>query len=271
MYDPTLIGPYAVLDLLGEGGAGTVYLARKGESGQLVALKAVHVAVDASQKDQAQVRREIFAMERLRHPNVVRLLDAGYDGEWLYYAMEHCEKGTLERVLEEGSRPVLGVALDLAMGATRGIEHLHGHKIIHRDLKPANILMSNDGTPKISDLGVARLPGDPDTPEGVRIGTPRYMAPEVRAGQEATEASDIFQLGLILYRLVTGIEFHKAHKTSGFTKGAVSSNFMAPSRFNESATREVDALILDCLHPEPEGRPKSAVELISRLQAAKGA
>jgi serine/threonine-protein kinase len=269
VYDPTIIGPYSVLDLLGEGGAGTVYLARKGDAGPLVALKAVHVAVDASQKDQAQVRREIFAMERLRHPNVVRLLDAGYDGEWLYYAMEHCERGTLDRVLEEQSRPNLAAAIELAMGATRGIEHLHQHQIIHRDLKPANILMTNESVPKICDLGVARLPGDPVTPEGVRIGTPRYMAPEVRAGQEATETSDIFQLGLILYRLVTGIEFHKAHKTSGFTKGAVSANFMAQSRFNESATNEVDSLILDCLHPEPVGRPQNATELLARLQAVK--
>jgi len=265
VHDPTIVGPYLILDYLGEGGASAVYLARKGDDGIPVALKAVHVQ-DASRNDQDQVRREIQIMERLKHANVIRLQDAGYDGEWLYYVMEHCPEGSVDEFVQL-HRPSYGEVIEILRGISRGVAYIHEQSVIHRDLKPANVLLSPDQTPKLSDFGIAKLPDDPPDPEGVRIGTPRYMAPEVREKNLVSTASDVFQLGLIFYRLITGVEFHKAHKTSGLPKGTTAKNFLAPSRFNASSNDEMDNLILSCLNPEPEARPSPTSAIVEILES----
>ncbi|NIV46292.1 MAG: protein kinase, partial [Gammaproteobacteria bacterium] len=193
-------------DLLGQGGMGTVYRGTDRQTETPVAIKVLKAAVSAGDPDWvARFVREGEALRQLNHPNIVKLLAAEEKEGRHYLVMEYVAGGSLRQLLdEEGPLPVervIEIGLDLADALTRA----HRLQIIHRDLKPANVLLAADGTPRLTDFGLARMADRRRlTPTGAVLGTVDYLSPEVCNGQRSDERSDIWALGVLLYEMLSG-------------------------------------------------------------------
>lgn len=221
-FEPVVIGRYRVLEPLGGGGMGLVYLARDDELGRKVALKLLRPEMTKSPVAGGTLGREAKALARLSHPNVVAVYDVGeYEGQ-VFIAMEYVEGQTLTQWLRNG-RHDLDEILEVFTAAGRGLEAAHERGLVHRDFKPDNVLVGNDRRPRILDFGLARPPdlpsGEASVPElnpnanptattlsvaGEMVGTPAYMAPEQHLGEPADARSDQFGFCVALYEAVHG-------------------------------------------------------------------
>ncbi|MCO4760505.1 MAG: protein kinase [Myxococcales bacterium] len=207
---------YRITGMLGRGGFGAVYAAEHTGTGQAIALK-VMVVGDGGAPDVGAVRRfykEAQVTAQLRHPNTVRVFDVGqtHTGA-LYIAMELLHGDTLEErlVAQAAQGQVLGQwpAIDMAIAVLRSLGEAHSRELVHRDLKPANIILSEvtadeEPIPKVLDFGIARTQDSSLTGQGTALGTPAYMSPEQCMGGKIDGRSDVYSLGVILYRCVTG-------------------------------------------------------------------
>jgi len=193
-------------DLLGRGGMGDVYRATDTQTGEPVAVKALNPGVVARDPDILErFVREGQALRQLNHPNIVRMVTALEEDGRHYLVMEYVSGGSLEDVLaRQGRLPpkrVVEVALEVADALTRA----HHLGIIHRDLKPANVLLAEDGTPRLTDFGIAHVTDSPRlTQTGVLVGTVDYLSPEVCQGEPPDERSDIWAFGVMLFEMLTG-------------------------------------------------------------------
>lgn len=193
-------------DLLGRGGMGNVYRAADTQTGDIVAIKALKSDVVSSNPEiVARFVREGEALRQLNHPNIVKMLAAIEEQGQHFLVMEYVSGGSLQDLLKEQeplSIPrVVEIALDLADALTRA----HRLNIIHRDLKPANVLLAEDGTPRLTDFGIARLMNSEALTEtGAILGTPQYLSPEACQGQKVDTRTDIWAFGVLLFEMLTG-------------------------------------------------------------------
>lgn len=199
---------YQITALLDRGGMGDVYQGVDQTTGQAVAIKALKPQI--VQEDPTLVerfRREANALAKLNHPNIVRVIDTITDGDLHYIVMEFVGGGSLDKLLKQTPQLPVERALQLALDLSDALTRTHRLNIIHRDLKPANVLLADDGTPKLTDFGVARIgdaPGTMLTQIGSILGTVAYLSPEVCEGALYTEKSDIWSFGVMLYQMLTG-------------------------------------------------------------------
>ena len=217
---PSQIGPYRILDEIGHGGMGAVYLAERvdGQFEQRVALKLLRGDLPSEELQQRFLaERQILA--RVSHPNIAHLLDGGVtDTGRPYFVMEQIEGVPIDRYCDEG-RLLIDERLRLFRTVCSAVHYAHRHLIVHRDLKPGNIFVASDGTVKLLDFGIAKLlepesfaSPRPETRTGVRVMTPEYASPEQVRGDAITTASDVYQLGVLLFELLTG---HRPYRLSG--------------------------------------------------------
>jgi eukaryotic-like serine/threonine-protein kinase len=206
---PTTLGRYEIIELIGHGAAGNVYLGRDPKINRIVAIKAIEPSIefDAADSEQASRRflREAEAAGRLNHPNIVTIYDVGEADGFAYIAMEYLRGRRLsELALPETLLPVKNV-LDLLSRAADALHYAHAQNVIHRDIKPANIMYDavSDGL-KITDFGIARLGDVVRTRTGIVLGTPAFMSPEQLEGKNVNGHTDLFSLGVTLYQLLTG-------------------------------------------------------------------
>jgi predicted Ser/Thr protein kinase len=200
-----VLGPYELLRELGRGTMGVVFLARRGPDGPPVALKVI-LEEASDEEGRLRFQREASIAMRLDHPGIVRALDVGRAGGRGYDAMEFVEGKTLHQHLGGGPLEPREAASILARVA-RAVEAAHAKGVIHRDLKPANIMLADpDGTPRITDFGLARDEGLSRslTRTGALLGTPLTMSPEQIRGEKVDPRADVYGLGAILYRCLTG-------------------------------------------------------------------
>src|SRR6516162_6013626 len=259
---------YEVESVLGRGGMGVVYRARHLRLGRLVALKMALAGSYAGPHERERFRREAEAVAALRHPNLVQVYDAGDWAGRPYFTMELIEGGSLAQRLAGTPQPGRQAAALLATLA-EAVHAAHQGGIVHRDLKPANILLTRDGTPKISDFGLARrLQGGAGlTQSGVPVGTPSYMAPEQAMGQTRVigPAVDIYALGAILYELLTGRPPFRGETAAETVLQVISQVPVPPSRLNAKVPRDLETICLKCLHKEPARRYATAAALAEDL------
>jgi len=200
---PSKIGPYRLLDKIGEGGMGVVYLARDAES-RPVAVKILGPAVAGDPNARRRLLREVETMRRVRSRYVAEILDADVTGDAPYIVTRYVPGRTLEEVVRTDG-PLRGQALDrLAGGLAEAIAAIHAAGVVHRDLKPGNVMLM-DGQPVVIDFGIAHVPDSTRlTQTGMVMGTPGYLAPEVIEGQPSSGASDIHSWGATVAFAATG-------------------------------------------------------------------
>jgi len=202
----TVAGRYALLDLLGEGGAARVYRARDGVLGRIVAVKLLREEYGGDQEFVARFYREARSIAALAHPNIVGIYDYGAHARTYFIAMEYVAGSDLKALLRREGRLTPTRALALADGALRALGAAHARGIIHRDVKPQNLLVrADDGLVKLADFGVARALGAAQlTAAGLTFGTAHYMAPEQASGGELGPAADLYALGVVLFEALSG-------------------------------------------------------------------
>ncbi len=245
---------HEVQEVLGRGGMGVVYRARHVRLNRSVAIKMLLTGANASSAARKRFLREAEAVAGLRHPNIVQIHDMGdHDGQ-PYFTMEFVEGGNLSQKLAGAPQPPLEAAALLATLA-QAIEAAHRSGIVHRDLKPSNVLLTADGTPKISDFGLARrMEGEAGiTCTGTAVGTPSYMSPEQAEAKPLTwgPTVDIYALGAILYELLTGRPPFRAETAAETLRQVISQDPVPPSRLNAAVPRDPETICLKCLEKDP--------------------
>jgi tetratricopeptide (TPR) repeat protein len=261
---------YEILGRLGRGGVGVVYKALQERLNRLVALKMLLVAAHADAAQVARFRAEAEAQARVQHPNIVQIFEVGEADGWPYLALEFVDGGGLADRLDGTPQPVRWTA-ELVETLARAMQHAHQRGLVHRDLKPANVLLSADGTPKISDFGLAKRvqegAGSP-THSGDILGTPSYMAPEQAAGEmnKVGPAADVYALGAILYELLTGRPPFLGANALETLLQVRQQEPVPPRRLLPSVPRDLETITLKCLRKEPARRYATADALADDLK-----
>jgi hypothetical protein len=259
---------YEVLGELGRGGMGIVYMARQVKPNRIVALKKIKTGADAAAAELTRFRTEAEAVARLQHPNIVQIFEVGEHNGLPFFSLEFCGGGSLKAKLAGTPLPAAEAARLVATLA-RAVQAAHDQKVIHRDLNPANVLLAEDGTPKITDFGLAKKLDDVGgTVTGAVMGTPSYMAPEQARGQtqEIGPAADVYALGAILYECLTGHPPFKAATAHETLVQVVADDPVPPRQLQPKTPRDLETICLKCLHKEPGRRYASALDLAEDLQ-----
>jgi eukaryotic-like serine/threonine-protein kinase len=260
---------YEVEGVLGHGGMGVVFRARHVRLGRLVALKMALAGSYSARHEWERIQREAEAVAALRHANVVQVYDVGNWTGKPYFTMELLEGGSLAQRLKGTPQPARQTAALLATLA-EAIHAAHQVGIVHRDLKPANILFTSDGTPKVTDFGLAwrREGGAGLTLSGVPLGTPSYMAPEQALGHSRAvgPATDVYALGAILYEFLTGRPPFRAETPAETVLQVIYQEPVSPTRLNAKVPRDLETVCLKCLQKDPQRRYASAAALADDLK-----
>jgi len=263
-------GRYEVKSVLGEGGKKKVYLAHDTTLDRDVAfglIKAEGLDADSRQR----IIREAQAMARLGdHPNLMPIFDLGDENGQPYMGQRLMVGGDVEALIEdaEDGRLSLEVALRIASEICSGLEVAHAKGIIHRDLKPGNVWLTNDGTVRIGDFGLAlSLDRSWLTQEKVMVGTVAYMPPEQATGGEVTAQADLYSLGAMLYEKVTGRPPFKGDDDIATIGQHINTPPVALGWHNPALPQTLDSLIMRMLSKDPAERPESATELLQALEA----
>jgi serine/threonine-protein kinase len=286
------VGAWRLLRELGSGGMGTVYLAERASDDfrQQGALKLIRPMMD-SEEFERRFAQERQILATLTHSGIARLLDGGRDADGrTYLVMEYAEGLPLDRYCDE-QRLTIEQRLALFVHVGEAVAHAHQHLVVHRDLKPANILVTSEGAVKLLDFGIAKVLAAADdagmTRTAVRMFTPEYAAPEQVLGQPAATAADVYQLGLLLYELLTGQRAQPIEDVSPATLERVvcrlepprpsvraaaataetaAARHTSPTALQRKLRGDLDNIVLKALRKAPERRYASAAELVDDIK-----
>lgn len=252
-------GRYEPIRTLGSGGMAAVLLARDRRLGREVAVKRLHAHLAADEAMAERFTREALAAAALSHPNVVTVHDAGADEQGPYLVMEYAPGVSLADRLGRDRRLPTEEAAAIGAAAAAALAHAHERGVVHRDVTPGNILLTADGQTKLADFGIARVSWDSTdlTRTATLIGTAAYFSPEQAAGREVGPASDVYSLGVVLYRMLTGrVPFDDEHPVA--TARAHVHDAPRPPSELAPVGSDLEAVVVRCLAKAPEGRPTAA-------------
>ena len=271
------IGPYEVQRLLGVGGMGAVYLCARVDDGyrHQVAIKLLQPGM-ASPQVTRRFRSERRILSSLQHPNIARLFDGGVTAQGEpYFVMEYVEGDPID-VYCERTNASIGERVDVFCRVCDAVQAAHRALVVHRDIKPGNILVHGDGTPKLLDFGIAKmLTAEPgvdvaeQTIAGLRLMTPAYASPEQIRGEPVTTATDIYSLGVVLYKLLVGALPHRSATASAveIEREICDVDPEPPGRVTGGRIdRDLSAIVMKALRKEPAERYGSVEQLSADLQ-----
>jgi serine/threonine protein kinase len=273
MIERVLANSYRIVEKVGEGGMGAVYRAVDLMLERDVAIKAIKPELARDPEMVERFRTEARSLARVSHPAIATIYSFFQDGDDLFLAMEYVRGRSLSRVLEaEGALP-WDRAMRLLASALDGIAEAHRAGIIHRDLKPDNLMITETGTVKVTDFGIARMAGSGHlTRTGLMVGTLRYMAPEQIQGEEADARSDIYSLGGVLYQMLTGRPAFEGKSDYAILKAQIEEMPAPPSTAapGPGIPEWLDRAVLRALAKKPAHRFQT-VEAMRRFLDTRGA
>src|ERR1700688_1733474 len=275
-FSPSKLGRYEIVEEIGKGAMGVVYLARDPLIGRLVALKTFRISysVKDAELDQFRARfiREAQSAGILSHPNIVTIHDVVERGEegLAFIAMEYVRGTNLKSVLQEPERPTLTFACEILTQIADGLDYAHSCKVIHRDIKPANILITADNRAKITDFGIARLDTSNLTQEGQLLGTPNYMSPEQILGRDVDHRADIFSLGVVLYEMVTRHKPFQGENLTVVSHRIVYDHSTPPREYADDLPPGTEQILAKALEKDPTRRYQRARDMADDLRRVLG-
>jgi formylglycine-generating enzyme required for sulfatase activity len=264
------LGPFRVLQVLGVGGMGVVYKAEDPQLKRPVALKAMLPSLGASEEARKRFLREAQAAAAIVHDHIVPILQVGEDCGTPFMAMQFLEGEPLDERVKREPRLTVAEAVRIGREVAEGLAAAHEKGLVHRDIKPANIwLEGKKGRVKILDFGLARAAAGDDlhlTKSGTIIGTPAYMAPEQGRSNKVDCRCDLFSLGAVLYRVLTGELPFKGHDTMSVLMALAADTPVPLRQLNADVPEPLSALVMRLLAKEPQQRPVSAQLVADALE-----
>jgi serine/threonine-protein kinase len=260
---------YEIIRPIGEGGMGRVYLAMDRIIRRPVAVKVFRLdEIDGSPSGKKKALRDFFletqTVGALLHPNIVVIHDVGKKEKLLYMIMEFVYGRTLldmHRSVNLSAKRIVGIVYELALA----LDYAHSKEVVHRDIKPENIIMSYQGTPKITDFGIARFRKHLKSRSESIVGSARFMAPEQILRREQDHRVDIYQLGVVMYELLTRQNPFKGENSEETLSRICKDTPAGPDRFNNEVSQELSQLVLQCLEKSVSKRVGTARDLAERL------
>lgn len=264
------LGRYQAIEVIGEGGTGTVFRGWDPKLKRPVALKTLYLGEDAPPNARHTIKRlldEAVTIARFNHPNIVTVYDVGDGADVAFIAMEYVDGTSLGSYLDLRGPLVPETAAGLALGIAQGLAAAHARGVIHRDVKPGNVLLGVDGSVKVSDFGFAELASSlGDQPGGI-FGTPGYLPPEMVRGEPYGPAGDIYSLGVLLYRALSGqlpIPCDTFHEMIRATLSGERTPLRAVA---PQVPVPIESLCEDLLADDPAARPPDGAAVVELLEA----
>jgi len=272
--EPTKLGKYEVIGVLGKGAMGVVYKALDPHIERTVAIKTVRkdlIDSDLAEQFMGRFRNEARAAGRLHHPNIVGIYEYGEDDRVAYIAMEYVDGTGLRDFLNRRARFDLPQIIAIMSQLLHALDFAHGRGVVHRDIKPANLILTDAGALKVADFGIARIDTSSLTMTGLVMGTPSYMSPEQCMGRPSDHRSDLFSAGVVFYELLTG---RKPFEGSVETIPYQICHAEPPPPSQLSALElppSIDGLVATALGKDPAQRFQNARAFGTALRSAAGA
>lgn len=268
MSSKILAGRYELFEKIGEGGMSVVYKAKDRLLNRYIAIKVLKPEFISDQKFIESFRRESQSAASLSHPNIVNIFDVGQEGNIHYIVMELVEGRTLSDLIrEQGPLPYPRV-IELAKQIAAALSVAHRHQIIHRDVKPHNVLITQDGTAKITDFGIAKAVNSStivDNTDGGIMGSVHYFSPEQARGGYVDEKSDIYSLGIVMYEMLTGRVPFDGDNPVNIALMHINSEMVHPSKLISGIPPALERIVLKATDKYQTNRFTSADELIKAL------
>lgn len=262
------LGNYRIVEQVGRGGMATVYKAYQASLSRHVAIKVLPAFYAEEPAFLERFHQEAITVANLRHPNIPAVHDSGEEDGTTYIVTEYVDGGTLADHLGEPITPSGCVAILRPIASA--LDYAHGRGVIHRDIKPSNVLLTKEGTPLLSDFGIARIVSDARgiTRTGVSVGTPEYMAPEQAMHSHVGPAADIYALAVMAYEMLTGRVPFSAETPMAVILAHLHSPLPLPRERNPSLSEPIQDVLLKGLAKKPEDRHRAAGEFVTALEAA---
>ena len=273
--NPSTLGRYRILDVVGRGAMGVVYKAIDPAIDRVVAIKTISLSLtnDDLAEYEARFQQEVKAAGRFNHPNIVTIYDVGRTEQLAYMAMEFLDGRELKDLLASGERLDIDMTVELMLQVADGLAFAHERDIVHRDIKPSNIMVINlpSGVlAKITDFGIASMPASAvRTQTGVVLGSPRYMSPEQVVGKQLDHRSDIFSLGVVLYETLTGKAPFDGDNLSAIMYATVNKHPEPPSTLNAATPKLLDLIIAKALAKSVDDRYPTMREFAADLRQVR--
>src|SRR3984893_1517479 len=257
---------YEIQREVAQGGMAEVYLARDRLLDRPVALKALFPEYAREPSFVERFRREAQAAANLNHPNIVAIYDWGQESGTYFIVMEYVEGRSLRELIHTEGTIEPGQAADIAAEIASALAFAHRSGVVHRDVKPGNVLLTQSGTVKVTDFGIARAgTGDGLTQTGSVMGTATYFSPEQAQGLAVDGRSDVYSVGVVLYELVCGVAPFAGDSPVSVAYKHVRADPVPPSRRNPDVPQALEQIIMSALAKDPEHRYQSADDLRADL------
>lgn len=263
-----LSGRYEIIELVGSGGMSEVYKAKCHVLNRYVAIKVLKPEFSSDVNFVTKFRIEAQSAAGLSHPNIVNVYDVGEDNGIYYIVMELVEGTTLKEYIQAHGRIEPMQAIDFAIQIAQGLQAAHEHHTIHRDIKPQNIIMSNNGTLKVTDFGIARAASSSTTTTNA-MGSVHYISPEQARGGFSDERSDIYSLGITMYEMLTGHVPFEGENNVAIALMHIQGEMVSPREYYPDIPTSLEKIIKKCTQKKPERRYLTANALIADLNRVK--